>query len=167
MNTREITATLQTLFGELVDGPPGGAYMLNRGDVGLLASLEKLSAAEASTTHAGGAAIASHVEHLRYGLSLMNRWRPGTNPWIGADWTAAWRKTKVSEAEWKGLRAALGDEARRWLKVLGTPQDIDETELNIVVGTIAHVAYHVGAIRQIDRATRGPSADEDKRRASA
>jgi hypothetical protein len=30
-------------------------------------------------------------------------------------------------------------------------------ELNGVVGSIAHLAYHLGAIRQIDRAARGPA----------
>jgi hypothetical protein len=163
MNTREIATTLETLFGELVDGPPGGAYMLNRGDIGLLGSLDKLSAAAASKTHAGGASIAAHVEHLRYGLLLMNRWSAGENLWANADWAAAWRKTNVTDDEWKKLRGDLRDEAHRWLKTLGAPRDVDQTELNGVVGSIAHLAYHLGAIRQIDRATRGPSAEEEKR----
>jgi len=29
-----------------------------------------------------------------------------------------------------------------------------------VVGSIAHLAYHVGAIRQIDLSARGPSAND-------
>ena len=160
MNTREITGTLKTLFAELVDGAPrsGAAYMLNGGDAGLIASLDKLSAAAASKTHGGGASIAAHVDHLRYGLSLMNRWSAGENPFADADWTTSWRKTSVSEDEWTRLRGALRDEARRWLDALGKPRDVDDIELNGVVGSIAHLAYHLGAIRQIDRATRGPSA---------
>jgi len=161
MNTREIANTLQTLFAELVDGAPSsGAYMLNSGDTGLLASLDKLSATAASTTHAGGASIAAHAGHLRYSLSLMNRWSGGENLWASADWTAAWRQTMVTEEEWKRLRADLRREAKRWLQTLGTPRDVDQTELNGVVGSIAHLSYHLGAIRQIDRATRGPSATE-------
>ena len=162
MNTGEISGTLTTLFAELIDGAPKAfAYMLNTGDVGLLASLDKLSASAASETHGGGASIAAHVDHLRYGLSLMNRWREGEkNPFAGADWTASWRRTKVSEEEWKRLRAELRDQARRWRNALGTAWDVDAIELNGVVGSIAHLAYHMGAIRQIDRATRGPSAEE-------
>ena len=75
-----------------------------------------------------------------------------------AEWTASGRKTSVSEDEWTRLRGALRDEARRWLDALGKPRDVDDIELNGVVGSIAHLAYHLGAIRQIDRATRGPSA---------
>ena len=159
MNTREITGTLGTLFGELVDGPPeSGAYMLNKGDPGLLRSLDKLSAQSASSATTRGATIAAHVDHLRYGLSLMNRWANGEDPWASADWTASWRRMRVSDAEWQQLRAAIAEECRRWLAAMRTPRDVNEAELNGVVGTIAHLAYHVGAIRQIDPAARGPSA---------
>jgi hypothetical protein len=160
MNTHEITSTLTTLLGELLDGPPGrDAYMLNGGDAGLLRSLDKLSARDASAIPPGGAAsIAAHVDHLRYGLSLMNRWAGGEqNPFGSADWSTSWRKTAVSDAEWQQLRNDLATEARRWLDALRAPRDVSRIELNGVVGSIAHLAYHLGAIRQIDRAARGPA----------
>lgn len=161
MNTRDLTASLTTLFSELVDGAPeSGAYMLNRSDPGLLRSLDKLSAAAASATANGGSSIAAHVDHLRYGLSLMNRWAAGENPWNDADWSASWRRTRVSDAEWKKLREDLRDETHRWLDAMREPRDVDETELNGMIGSIAHLAYHVGAIRQMDRAARGPSAND-------
>lgn len=160
MNTGELTRTLTTLFSELVDGAPeGAAYMLNGGDPGLLRSLDRLSADAASRSVHGGATIAAHVEHLRYGLSLMNRWAGGENPFADADWTAAWRTTSVSEEAWARLRAGLRDEAHRWLQALGEPREVGGVELNGVVGSIAHLAYHLGAIRQVDRTARGPSAD--------
>jgi len=160
MNTHEITSTLTTLLGELLDGPPGrDAYMLHGGDAGLLRSLDKLSARDASAIPPGGAAsIAAHVDHLRYGLSLMNRWAGGEqNPFGSADWSTSWRKTAVSDAEWQQLRNDLATEARRWLDALRAPRDVSRIELNGVVGSIAHLAYHLGAIRQIDRAARGPA----------
>ena len=40
------------------------------------------------------------------------------------------------------------------------PRKISESELNSVVGRIGHLAYHVGAIRQIDLSARGPSAGD-------
>src|SRR5689334_22263118 len=102
MNTASLSDTLSTLLGELVDGPPGrSAYMLNGGDPGLLRSLDKLSAAAASAARPGGASIAAHVDHLRYGLSLMNRWGAGENPFESADWGASWKKTAVTEVEWQ------------------------------------------------------------------
>jgi len=163
MNTRDIAHSLTTLLSELVDGAPRtGAYMLNRGDPGLLHSLDTLDAAAASRAHAGGASIAAHVDHVRYGLALLNRWAAGEkDPWLQADWTASWRKTSVSESEWKELCAALQDEARRWSDVVSAPRDVDDSELNTILGSIAHIAYHLGAIRQMDRAARGPSAEDE------
>jgi hypothetical protein len=108
----------------------------------------------------GGATIAAHVDHLRYGLSLMNRWIRGEeNPWATADWTASWKVTRVNDAEWAALRQELAREARAWLEALGTPHDYSGFELTGAIGSIAHLAYHLGAIRQIDRSIRGPAAD--------
>ena len=161
MNTRDLGTALTTLFSELVDGAPmTGGYMTNGGDPGLLRSLDKLSAAAASRLTPTGSSIAAHVEHLRYGLSLMNRWAPGENPFDDADWSASWRNVSVSDAEWQRLRQQLADESHRWLAELGKPRDISQLELNGVVGSIAHFAYHVGAIRQIDQAARGPLAND-------
>src|SRR4026207_1388668 len=106
MNTTDLATPLATLLTELVDGtaPPGG-YMLNKGDVGLLRSLDKLSAAEASQVVDGGSSIAAHVDHCTYYFTLMNRWAAGEkNPWKGADWAASWRKPTVSTEEWAKSR---------------------------------------------------------------
>ena len=134
--------------------------MLNRGDAGLLRSLDKLSATAASAPTPHGSSIAAHVEHLRYGLSLMNRWAAGENPFDDADWTESWRKTRVYAAQWKQLREEFADEAHRWLESLNKPREVGQSELNSVVASIAHLAYHVGAIRQIDLSARGPSAED-------
>ena len=164
-DARQIADTLRTLYAELLEGAPlAGSYMLNTGDEGLLASLDKISAADASKSSAGGASIAAHVDHLRYGLSLMNRWSGGEKkPWEGADWTVSWRKTRVTEDEWRKLRAQLREEATKWIAAAGQPRQLSNFELNVFVGNIAHTAYPLGAIRQIDRATRGPTAEEEQR----
>jgi hypothetical protein len=156
MNTRDITNTLVFLFRELVDGTRREAYMLNPDDPGLLKSLERTSAAEASKLTVTGSSVAAHVDHLRYGLSLMNRWTRGENPFAGADWAESWKKTSVSEEQWRQLRSDLQSETTRWREVLGEPRDVSEDELKAIVGSIAHLAYHLGAIRQISQAARGP-----------
>ena len=132
--------------------------MTNTGDVGLLRSLDKVTARRASARTSSGSSIASHVDHLRYGLSLMNRWSAGENPFDDADWNASWSKPRVTDEEWAQLRQDLKDEAHRWLAALKKPREMTQSEMNSVVGSIAHFAYHIGAIRQIDQSTRGPSA---------
>ena len=163
MDSSQISTTLATLFRELIDGAPRDpSYMLNTGDVGLHGSLEKLSAKDASHASLGGASIAAHVDHLRYGLALMNQWKAGVkNPWAGADWTASWKISTVTDAEWDRLRRELHNETHRWLDSLGSARSMDETQLTYMIASIAHLAYHVGAVRQIDRSARGPSAEAE------
>src|SRR5262252_1904423 len=117
MLTPGITRILTRLFSELVDGAndPGGAFMLNSGDAGLLRSLDKLSAAAASHSVNGGATIAAHAQHLRYGLSLMNRWaKEGGNPFADATWDEAWKTIGVDDAGWEAIRNGLRHETHRW-----------------------------------------------------
>ena len=63
----------------------------------------------------------------------------------------------MSDSEWQQLRTGLADEAHRWLEAVRTPREVSLVELNGIVGSIAHFAYHLGAIRQINRAARGPA----------
>src|SRR5262245_24078713 len=117
VHMNDLPASLSVLFAELIDGPPPeGAYMLNQGDPGLLRSLDRLSAEAASRPSAlGTASITAHVDHLCYGLELMNRWADGEpDPWSGADWAASWRRGTVTDGEWNALRNRLRDVASRW-----------------------------------------------------
>lgn len=161
MHSKDLNRSLPSLFGELVYGAPeGGAFVLNGGDAGLLASLDRLSATDASASREGGATVAAHVEHLRYGLSLMNRWAAGENPFADANWAQSWERTSVSADEWTELRRQLRSEIDRWHDALGSPREVSGVELDGVVGSIVHLAYHLGAIRQIEPQVRGPEAND-------
>jgi hypothetical protein len=94
MRTTETSPILARLFSELIDGAnsPAGAFILNAGDAGLLRSLDKISAADASRSVNDGATIAAHAQHVLSGM----------------------------------------------------------------IASIAHLAYHLGAIRQINKLARGP-----------
>jgi hypothetical protein len=153
---------LALLFSELLDGPSDQCYVLNMRDRGLLRSLDALSAAAASAVPAGGgASIAAHVHHVWYGLTRMNRWVEGDeNPWRDADWTASWKRQTVSQDEWNALRERFCTDARRWQTALAQARDLEGIPLNGAIASVVHLAYHVGAIRQIDRSARGPSAEE-------
>ncbi len=153
---------LAKILTELIDGaPPEGAHVLNPEDLGLLKTLDNLSFEDASRVpESGAASIAAHVDHMRYGLSLLNRWSKGENPFTNADWTASWQRLSVSEFEWDRLRQDLRKEAYAWREALGQPRDMSETEENGVAGSVTHLGYHFGAIRQINRDLRGPSAIE-------
>ena len=159
MHTTETSRALSRLFSELVDGTTGHgqAFILNTGDVGLLRSLDTLSAAEASTSANEGATIAAHAQHVRYGLSLMNRWaREGGNPFADAKWDEAWKTSAVDAAAWDEIRTGLRHETERWLEMLRTPRECSGIEFTGMLSSVAHLAYHLGAIRQISKSVRGP-----------
>jgi hypothetical protein len=158
MRTDELTKTMTRLFSELVDGAhPKGGVVLNTGDIGLLRSLDKITAAEASERANDGATIAAHTQHLRFGLSLMNEWAThGGDPFANAKWDEAWKLSAVDQVQWDEIRNGLREETRRWLESLQTPREAAELELRGMFGSIAHLAYHLGAIRQINKTARGP-----------
>ena len=159
MRTTETSSALARLFSELVDGVTSdkGGFVLNKTDAGLLRSLDKLSAADASRSADEGASIAAHAQHVRYGLSLMNEWaEKGGNPFANAKWDEAWKMTTVDASAWQEIRNGLRHETERWLNVLQTPRDVNDIEFTGLVSSIAHLAYHLGAIRQINKDARGP-----------
>jgi hypothetical protein len=160
MLTHHMSA-LDSLLRELLDGPPGdAAFVLNPGDRGLLASLDALSADAASAQPGGRSSVAAHVDHLRYGFELMNRWARGENPWADTNYAASWKRQRVSDEQWRTLRTALAHEARAWRKAAAERQDWDDVTLTGALASAVHLAYHVGAIRQIERAASGPPAKD-------
>jgi hypothetical protein len=143
---------LSTLLTEIFDGPPGNAaFMLNPGDPGLLKQIESLSAELVSSRPIPGkTTVAAHVDHVHYGLSLLNRWAAGEeNPWKDADWSASWKRTVVSEEEWKALCQRLREAAANWKEAVENRGEWNELTATGALASAAHTAYHLGAIRQI------------------
>ena len=143
---------LSNMLVEIFNGPPGqDAYVLNHGDPGLLRQVDSIQADRAGNRPMPGrTSIAQHVDHLQFGLAMLNRWAAGeANPWAGADWNACWQRTTVTDDEWQALRQTLRDEAEKWRTVVAARTDWDNMAASAALSTAAHTAYHVGAIRQI------------------
>ena len=62
----------------------------------------------------------------------------------------------MDEAQWSEIRSGLKNEATRWLDALGSPREVSKIELSGMIASIAHLAYHLGAMRQIASSARGP-----------
>ena len=157
--TNRMLAAASGLLRELLDGTPAaGGYVLNPNDPGLLQVLDRLSAAEASTIASNAAtSIAAHVDHVRYGISLFNRWSRGEkDPFSSADWTASWKRIAVSDEQWQELRQSLADESTAWANAMKTPPTMNLVALRGIIASVVHLAYHLGAIRQMDQKIRGP-----------
>lgn len=153
LDSEVVLRGLRRVLAELVNGaPPGPTWVLDHdpraGLVPLLATLDARAASRRSVP--GRPSIAAHAAHLRFSLSLLNRWAGGEeNPFAGADWKGSWSRPEVTEEEWRALREALGEEARAWLDALAAPREWDELSLTGSLASAAHVAYHLSAIRQM------------------
>src|ERR1044071_6006252 len=89
---------LTSLFREIVDGPPGDmAFVVDPNDRGLIRSLAALPAEKASARRDGRPSIAGHVQHLRFGLTLLNKWAAGDqNAFAEATFSESWSHQSVS-----------------------------------------------------------------------
>ena len=158
MNTGSFAPILHALLGELVHGSPDpGARtcVLNRGDAGLLRSLDRLSAAAASARSGGGALDrrACGPSPLR-ALAAQSVGSGEAPPWPDMDWTASWRKNLVSEDEVAEASRGPPSRGHRVGGGASHPREVSEVQAGWMTGSVAHLAYHLGAIRQIDRAAR-------------
>ena len=143
---------ISKLLTEIFEGPPGDeAYILNPGDPGLLRQLESLSAETASIRPSPSKPpLAAHVDHVHFGLDLLNRWLAGEeNPWAGADWSACWKVQSVTEEQWRTLLSKLRQASVTWREHARKRQEWQPVEAAGAISSVAHTAYHLGAIRVI------------------
>lgn len=151
MATSEVlTSSVQKLLVESFRGEEGGeTWYLD--DEGLLATARSASAERASRGAVeGGATIAGHVEHVRWFVALLNAFARGERPAV--DWTESWSVRVVDDEAWRELLAALEREFEELHAHLGRGIDPEDAQrLMPVLATVVHVAYHVGAVRQLLR----------------
>src|SRR5688500_9281300 len=124
--------TLNNLLREIAHGPPSDmAFIVNPGDPGLLRSLAALSAGRASERRDGRSSVAAHVQHLRYGFSLMNRWvRGDANAFADADFFQSWGMQQVDEPAWRELHEGLAREVNAWIDAIAQPREWDQISLS-------------------------------------
>ena len=153
---------LRNLLRELFDGPPGGAaFIVNPGDHGLVGSLAALSSAAASARPGGRSSVAAHAQHLRYGFSLLNRWMRGDDrAFDDAEYAKSWGQQQVTDEQWRELRDGLAREVHAWADALAAPREWNALTLSGAVSSVAHLAYHLGAIRQLTAVAAGPNASD-------
>jgi hypothetical protein len=150
LSREAVLRAVMPILAEAYAGPANPAsthFLNNEPDCGVFGTLDRLPAAAASTPPGPGRpTVAAHAEHLRFSLDVSNHWLRGTP--VKADWPASWAVQAVDEAEWLRLRERLRDEYAQFLELIDARPEVDEELLAGIVGTVAHAAYHLGALRQ-------------------
>ncbi len=148
----QFQSAIRNLIDELFDGPTDDfAFILGRDDPGLLGTLSTISPDAASKPGAnGGHSIVGHVHHVWFCLDVLNRWAAGDdNAFFEADWASSWNVKTVDETAWSALIEQVKSAGLRWRELVKQPRQWDSISLPGAVASVAHVAYHLAAIRQL------------------
>ncbi len=122
----------------------GGTQYIDSGkNSGLFSLINNLSAEEVSK-NINGTTIAAHVDHTRYHISLINESIKGNNP--EQDWDKSWKIKNVNEDEWEQIKEKLVDEFN--LLIENTNDEVNNNQLEFM-SSLAHSAYHFGALKQM------------------
>jgi len=127
-------------------GRPGEGTQYLDHDSGILNTLRGLSAAQASQPNGNHPSIAAHVRHMIFHLKVAYEWIGGDHS--KRDWKGSFLPQAATPEEWSGLLTQIVETKAEYLRVLqALPPDRLISEGG-AMGVIAHLAYHLGAIRQ-------------------
>ncbi|WHY59228.1 hypothetical protein [Peribacillus simplex] len=141
-----LEGSIKTLLKETFEGPgnDGSYYTESRPNTGIFGTLDGLTAEDASRS-INGSTIAAHSDHIRYYLWVIRTMISGAD--FEKDWDASWTIATVDEVKWGEIREGLHNEYESLFEEIDTI-DLGKWLTN-VNATIAHSAYHLGALRQM------------------
>ncbi len=155
-----IVPVVRDLLREGVHGTDDAAPDWFAGAPALVPALRAIDAERASTPlRPGGPTLAAHAGHVAWFLGTLAAFARGERPPI--DWAASWRVRTVDRNGWNALLddlAGHADELDAHLAA-GALAGTDDERLRPVVATVAHVAYHLGAVRTALAATAPDTTD--------
>ncbi len=147
-----ITKTLLAILDEAFDRPPTPwAYFTNGdGQSGYFGTLDKIDFHDAGRAIAGNS-IAAQIQHVTFVICVANESISGNADAPDApdaeQWRQSWSIDNLDSKTWNRMRHNLRTGyADLRQSVVDTSINDDDTFAKIV-GVIAHVAYHLGAIR--------------------
>ncbi|MGA2975209.1 MAG: hypothetical protein ABSF77_07855 [Spirochaetia bacterium] len=143
----DVVTQLLGVLREAFEGPAERwSYFTDQGpEAGLFGTLAKVGAAEASRTVAG-TSIAAHAHHAAFSLEASTAWINGDRS--PRDWKSSWNVSSVDEESWRALRERLAAGYRMLRSAIEAHAMNGESELGESIGVAAHMAYHLGAVRQ-------------------
>ncbi|MBM7096766.1 MULTISPECIES: hypothetical protein [Alteribacter] len=139
----------RSLLKETFEGPAkSGSFFTNtEPDTGLLGTIERINAREASMIlPSSEASIAAHVHHTLYFLQVSAAHILKEDRHV--DWGISWKIHEVDEATWQAFKSQLREEYENYLSLLDHI-DFSGEQVEQVMASLAHSAYHLGALRQL------------------
>lgn len=146
--------TLEETIGQIVgviregfDGPPEewSYFTDNSSEAGMFGTLADITAEQASEK-IGKSSIAAHVYHTVFSLEAAAVWIRGEQKKF--DWPQSWSVTEIDEAGWKKMIEDMRAKYEDLVRAVAENCSANILTMGGAIGTAAHIAYHLGAIRQ-------------------
>ncbi len=161
MSEQSFVTAFIAVLGEAFSGGEAGkgtAFLDNTnadgtGNHGFFAALDSLSAAQASDATMLGSSIAAHTAHTAFHIEATLRYVTGDRS--PNDWQASFEPRVVSELEWITQRNRLKAAHQNIVQLARETPVWDEDSASGLMATLAHVSYHLGAVKQIIKLARG------------
>ncbi len=128
-------------------GLPGqGTQYLDHGS-GIRSTLKPITAEQASRRLDGRPSIAAHARHMNFHLRVAGEWIQGDHS--KRDWLGSFEPQTVTAEEWTRLQGDLEASRAELVRIFKSLTPERFVEEGAGMGVIAHLAYHLGAIRQL------------------
>ena len=140
---------LEALLREAMEGPQEAwSYFTDHGaSAGLLGTLGERRAGDVSRPGEGGtASVAAHIHHVTFGMEASVAFIRGDR--TPRDWKESWLTAPMGEARWVATRERMKEAYQELLRTIREADLSSDEAFGGAVAAIAHVAYHLGAVRQ-------------------
>ena len=139
---------MKTILSETFEGPEGNSswFTESKPGSGLFGTIDPLSSEEASVL-IEGVTIAAHTDHTGYHLWANNLSLEGRKQ--DFNWAESWEIGSVAHDEWEDIKNGLHHEYMKMTEHISQEHDFNSSTATILLGALAHAAYHLGAIRQM------------------
>ncbi|MEZ0325898.1 MAG: hypothetical protein ACAH95_08320 [Fimbriimonas sp.] len=149
----DIVPAFTILLRECFEGRPQGQDFtwFVEGKEGIFDALSSTTAEQASAKPSPEcSSIAAHATHVLFALQFGNSFIGG--PKVEGDWESSWHKQAATSEEWQQLAIAIRREYEfflNWFETSFPDREVEPAMFAGVLGTLPHMAYHLGAIRQL------------------
>src|SRR5262245_47140634 len=144
----ELLNAIRELLRETFEGglPGQGTQYLDHAS-GIRSTLAGIDAARASASVDGRPTIAAHARHMAFHLRVSAEWIEDDHS--KRDWLGSFNPQTVSAEQWSEIQQDLERSRARFIGVIESLSLERLLEEGVGMGTIPHLAYHLGAIRQL------------------
>jgi len=147
MKQELLKQTLDLLRETFEGGLPGQGTQYLDHSSGIRSTLNELTAEQASRRPDGHPSIAAHARHMNFHLRVTGEWILGDHS--KRDWKTSFEPQTVNEEEWARLKQDLEASRQELARVLESLTPERFAEEGAATGAVTHLAYHLGAIRQL------------------